>query len=179
MIPRRILAGTTATGTYRRLAIRAWLASACLCCVAPAGAADVATALADPVPETDANQASTPDPLAGTPRIDPAIEGPDAERILDSLLPPRSDSPADWSAPLEPLHYCGEPRVLPRCVPPPPCHPARPPDPFNLVGVRGTPTCGPIYGGPCAPRTGSHDDGRLPRLHRVPDRLFDWFYRSR
>mgnify|MGYP006270119057 CR=1 FL=1 len=179
MISHHIMPGAPAAGTCRRLAARAWLASACLCGVAPARAADLAASLADPVPETAAAPAATADPLAGTPWIDPAAEGPDAERILASLLPPRSDSPADWSAPLEPLHDCDEPRMLPPCVPPPPCHPALPPRPFDLVGVRGAPTCGPIYGGPCAPRTGSRDDGRLPRLHRVPDRLFDWFYRSR
>ncbi|MFM7107600.1 MAG: hypothetical protein ACKOZU_03210 [Planctomycetaceae bacterium] len=179
MIPHRILAGMTAQGSHRRLAARAWLAATCLCCVAAVSAADLADSLGEPSSESTVDPAPTPDPLAGSPWVDPATEGPDAERILASLLPPRSDSPADWSAPLEPLHDCGEPRVLEPCVPPPPCHPALPPQPFDLVGVRGDPTCGPIYGGPCAPRTGSHDAGRLPRLHRVPDRLFDWFYRSR
>jgi hypothetical protein len=86
---------------------------------------------------------------------------------------------AEEAAPLEPLHRCGEPRLLPTCVPPPPCHPAEPPRPLDLVGVRGAPTCGPIYGGPCAPRTGTHDDGPLPRLHRVHDRMVDWFYAPR
>ncbi|MFM9057634.1 MAG: hypothetical protein ACKOSQ_00655 [Planctomycetaceae bacterium] len=159
------------------------VAIGCLLSATIIRAADLAVALEDPtaiptaipVAATDA----VPDPLAGTPRIDPATTGPDAETILASMLPPRSDSAADWYAPLEPLHYCGEPRRLRPCVPPPPCHPALPPQPYDLVGVHGSPTCGPIYGGPCAPRTGSHDGSRLPRLHRVPDRLFDWFYRSR
>ena len=166
-----------ARATSRRLggavALFAWLP----CGAAPA--ADVAAALMEVTSRTVADAALPPDPLAGSPWIDPATTGPDAEAILATLLPPRSDAPFDWVAPLEPLHACGEPRVLPPCVPPPPCHPALPPQPLDLVGMRGTPTCGPIYGGPCAPRTGSHDDGRLPRMHRVHDRLFDWFYRSR
>lgn len=170
MIPPQAAWDTTVRGGAWCLAAAALLASA------PTRAADVAAALTAP---PQAAPTIPPDPLAGTPRIDPATTGPDAERILASMLPPRSDSPADWHAPFEPLHDCGEPRMLPPCVPPPPCHPALPPRPYDLVGVRGTPTCGPMYGGPCAPRTGSHDDGRLPRLHRVPDRFFDWFYRSR
>lgn len=145
---------------------------------APLRGADLAAVLAEPA-EAVVSTPAAGDPLAGTPWIDPARTGPDAERILDTMLPGRNDSPADWVAPLEPLHVCGEPRVLPPCVPPPPCHPALPPQPFDLVGAPGDPTCGPIYGGPCAPRTGRRDDGTLPRLHRMPDRLFDWFYRSR
>jgi len=119
------------------------------------------------------------DPLRGTEKIDPATTGPDAMAATAALLPPRTDTAFDWRAPLEPLHHCGEPRLLPTCVPPPPCHPSLPPHPFDLVGVRGGPTCGPIYRGPCAPRTGSRDDGPHPRLHRVHDRLFDWFYTPR
>lgn len=117
-----------------------------------------------------------PDPLAGTPQIKPEQTGQSAEQILARLARPRTDSWADWVAPLEPLHYCGEPRALAPCVPPPPCHPSQPPVPYDLVGDRGEPTCGPIYGGPCAPRTGTHDDGPHPRLHRAHDRFFDWFY---
>lgn len=105
------------------------------------------------------------------------VTGQKAEQIVARLLAPRTDSWADWRAPLEPLHHCGEPRLLPpRCVPPPPCHPAEPPHPYDLVGASGEPTAGPIYRGPCCPRTGTHDDGPLPRVHRVHDRLFDWFY---
>ncbi|MFM1997000.1 MAG: hypothetical protein RLZZ111_1387 [Planctomycetota bacterium] len=118
----------------------------------------------------------SPDPLAGTPKIKPEQTGQSAEQILARLARPRTDSWADWVAPLEPLHYCGEPRALAPCVPPPPCHPSQPPAPYDLVGVRGEPTCGPIYDGPCAPRTGTHDDGPHPRLHRAHDRFFDWFY---
>lgn len=155
------------------------VAGACLVAATATSAADLAFALAERQVSPAAAGVNAPDPLAGTPQIDPATTGPDAEAVLASMLPPRSDSPADWYAPLEPLHACGEPRILPPCVPPPPCHPALPPHPYDLVGMRGEPTCGPIYGGPCAPRTGTHDAGRLPRLHRVPDRFFDWFYRSR
>ncbi len=103
--------------------------------------------------------------------------GQSAEKILARVLKPRSDSWADWSAPLEPLHRCGEPRALPpRCVPPPPCHPSQPPHPFDLVGVAGEPSGGPIYAGPCAPRTGTHDDCPHHRARRAYDRFFDWFY---
>lgn len=119
------------------------------------------------------------DPLAGTPRIDPAVTGGDAEKMLARMLPPRSDTPADWVAPLEPLHFCGEPRALAPCVPPPPCHPAHPPRPFDLVGRTGTPTCGPIYRGPCEPRSATCHDGWLAPLHRTSDRLFDFFYTPR
>ncbi|MFM7185330.1 MAG: hypothetical protein ACKO4Z_11235 [Planctomycetota bacterium] len=105
--------------------------------------------------------------------------GRDATATLESLLPPRTDGLHDWTAPLEPLHFCGEPRLLPTCVPPAPCHPALPPNPFDLVGRQGAPTCGPIYRGPCEPRTGTHDGGPLPRLHRVHDRMVDWFYAPR
>lgn len=128
----------------------------------------------------EANAEGLPaDPLEGVRQVDPATTGPDAAATLEKLLPPRSDTAADWLAPLEPLHWCGEPRTLPTCVPPPPCHPSRPPQPFDLVGIRGGPTCGPIYRGPCAPRTGTHDNGPWPHLHRACDRLFDRFYDPR
>lgn len=117
-----------------------------------------------------------PDPLKGTPQIRPDSTGQDAAKVLTKMLKPRSDSWADWNAPLEPLHRCGEPRALPPCVPPPPCHPSMPPAPYDLVGVQGVPSCGPIYGGPCAPRTGTHDDCPHPHIHRLSDRLFDAFY---
>jgi hypothetical protein len=123
----------------------------------------------DPRPERIAVASST-DATATT--TDPAA-------ALARLLPPRSDTALDWHAPLEPLHRCGEPRLLPTCVPPPPCHPALPPRPFDLVGLAGAPTCGPIYRGPCAPRTGTHDAGPHPRIHRIHDRMFDWFYAPR
>ncbi len=148
-----------------------------------------AAAVADPRDEAPQETASAPvaapaanavpDPLAGTPRIDPATTGVDAERSLATMLPPRNDSPLDWRAPLEPLHDCGEPRALPPCVPPPPCHPAAPPVPYDLVGVGGVPSCGPIYRGPCAPRSAGTHDGPFRWLHAVHDRLFDLFYRSR
>lgn len=112
-----------------------------------------------------------------------AVDAIDVKTTLDEILartlPPRSDRPGDWEAGLEPLHRCGEPRWIEPCIPPPPCHPALPPHPGDLVGVPGEPTCGPIYGGPCCPRTGSHDDGPAPRLHRLHDRLFDAFYRTK
>jgi hypothetical protein len=123
--------------------------------------------------------AQLPDPLTGTEQIDPEKTGVDAEKVLARMLPSRSDSPADWHAGIEPLHFCGEPRLLAPCVPPPPCHPSQPPRPYDLIGVAGKPTCGPIYRGPCEPRTGSHDDSHLPRVHRLHDRFFDWFYTAR
>ena len=160
---------------------------------ANAGAARELVVLGDPAPaDRAANTAETPpgtgvraplnrgpDPLAGTKQIDPATTGGDAEKILATLLPPRTDGPADWHAPLEPLHACGEPRALAPCVPPPPCHPALPPRPHDLVGQVGCPTCGPIYRGPCAPRSGECHDGPLAPLHRACDRLFDLFYTPR
>jgi hypothetical protein len=120
-----------------------------------------------------------PDPLAGSPKVDPAETARNADLMLARMLPPRSDSLADWFAPLECLHGPCEPYALPPCVPPPPCHPSEPPQPYDLVGVRGVPTGGPIYGGPCCPRTGSHDHCRHPHAHRACDRLFDWFYMYR
>ena len=117
-----------------------------------------------------------PDPLRGTPAIKPETTGEDAMQVLATLLPGRSDTPSDWYAPVEPLHQPCEPRALPPCVPPPPCHPSLPPRPYDLVGVRGEPSDGPIYRGPCQPRTGTHDDCQHPRLWRLHDRLFDWFY---
>jgi hypothetical protein len=101
------------------------------------------------------------------------------DEILARALPLRSDRAADWLAGSEPLHQCGEPRWIEPCIPLPPCHPSHPPHPYDLVGVAGDPTCGPIYRGPCCPRTGTHDDGPLPRLHWVNDRLFDAFYQTK
>ena len=60
-----------------------------------------------------------PDPLAGSPITDPAATGQNVETIFASLLPPRTDSPLDWEAGPEPLHWCNEPRALAPCVPPP------------------------------------------------------------
>ncbi len=101
------------------------------------------------------------------------------DEILARALPLRSDRAGDWLAGSEPLHQCGEPRWIEPCIPLPPCHPSHPPHPYDLVGVAGDPTCGPIYRGPCCPRTGTHDDGPLPRLHWVNDRLFDAFYQAK
>jgi len=101
------------------------------------------------------------------------------DEILAVTLPPRGDRAGDWSAGPEPLHRCGEPRWIEPCIPPPPCHPSLPPAPFDLVGVAGEPTAGPIYRGPCCPRTGTRDDGPWPHVHRVGDRLFDAFYRTK
>jgi hypothetical protein len=118
-----------------------------------------------------------PDPLKGTPLMSPEKTGQDANKVLAKTLKPRSDTWADWYAPLEPLHRCGEPRALPPCVPPPPCHPSAPPAPYDLVGVQGVPSGGPIYEGPCQPRTGTHDHCPHPHVHRLSDRFFDAFYR--
>jgi hypothetical protein len=138
-------------------------------------AADV---VGDPA-DTPPSAARLPDPLRGSERIDPAVTGPDAAGVLSKLLPPRTDTAADWYAPVEPLHDCGEPRLLPPCVPPPPCHPSLPPHPYDLVGVAGVPTCGPIYRGPCAPRSATKHTGALKHVRTAHDRLFDWFYRPK
>ncbi len=132
-----------------------------------------------PIDEPSVATSLNPDPLANTLPIRPEVTGPSAKSELAKILPPRTDSPLYWRAGLEPLHDCGEPRWLPPCIPPPPCHPSCPPQPFDLIGVDGMPTRGPRYRGPCCPRTGTHDDGPLPRLHRVHDRAFDWFYRTK
>lgn len=120
-----------------------------------------------------------PDPLRGTPKISPEATGRDAMEVLAKLLPGRNDSPYDWYAPVEPLHVGCEPYALPPCVPPPPCHPSEPPQPYDLVGMRGVPSGGPIYRGPCEPRTGTHDHCHFPWYHRLHDRFVDHFYRSK
>ena len=111
--------------------------------------------------------------------IDAVTAKTSIDEILARTLPLRSDRAGDWLAGAEPLHQCGEPRWIEPCIPLPPCHPSHPPHPYDLVGVAGDPTCGPIYRGPCCPRTGTHDDGPLPRLHWVNDRLFDAFYQTK
>lgn len=111
--------------------------------------------------------------------VDKVTAATTIDEILAWTLPPRSDRPRDWLAGAEPLHRCGEPRWIEPCIPPPPCHPSFPPAPWDLLGAIGDPTCGPIYAGPCCPRTGSHDGGPLPALHRLHDRFFDAFYRSK
>ena len=118
----------------------------------------------------------TPDPLVGSLAISPNAMSRHILRDVGTMLPSRSDSPADWYAGVEPLHDCGEPRLLPPCVPPPPCHPSMPPQPFDLIDVPEMPTSGQRYRGPCCPRTGTHYDSPLPRIHRMHDRAFDWFY---
>lgn len=162
--------------TMSRFCLRA--TTACLALVgasfALAATADDATSAAPPP-----SSPVTTDPLTGTLPISPQITGPYAKSEIAHMLPTRTDSSYDWQAGLEPLHQCGEPRWLAPCIPPPPCHPSCPPQPFDLVGVDGTPTRGPRYRGPCCPRTGSHDDGPLPRLHRIHDRAFDFFYRTK
>jgi hypothetical protein len=124
-----------------------------------------------------AAETAVPDPLKGTPAIKPETTGIDALKVLDRLLPGRSDTPYDWYAPVESLHQSCEPRALPPCVPPPPCHPSEPPNPYDLVGVAGVPSCGPIYRGPCEPRTGTPHDGMFAWYHRLHDRFFDHFYK--
>jgi hypothetical protein len=99
--------------------------------------------------------------------------------ILEQLVPPRSDTPADWVAPIEPLHWCGEPRILCPTVPLPPCHPVLPPHPYDLVGVPGFRSSGPIYRGPCEPRAGSRDDCSFPAIRRLHDAFVDHFYRPK
>ena len=112
-------------------------------------------------------------PIPATANPSPAS----VELLLSRMLPARSDAPADWFAGPDPLHYPCEPRFLVPCIPPAPCHPAYAPYPADLVGVRGSPTCGPRYRGPCEPRLGTHDHAHLPRLHALGDAAFDCFYR--
>lgn len=119
------------------------------------------------------------DRLADTPRVDPAKTGQDAETLLRKLLPPRSDTPSDWHAEGGHLYRPGEPCALAPCVPPPPCDPSQPPDPLDLVGVKGAPSCGPIYRGPCEPRSARNHHGIFAWYHHLCDRWFDHFYRSK
>lgn len=119
------------------------------------------------------------DRLADTPRVDAAKTGQDAETLLRKLLPPRSDTPSDWHAEGEHLYRPGEPCALAPCVPPPPCDPSQPPHPLDLVGVRGVPSCGPIYRGPCEPRSARNHHGLFAWYHHLCDRWFDHFYRSK
>ncbi len=124
-------------------------------------------------------------PVAPTPAAltsvstDLDLAGPAVDMPAPTVTPNPNTRTGLWAATVECLYGPGEPRVLPPCVPPPPCDPSHPSNPYDLVGVAGVPTCGPIYGGPCDPRTGTHDDLPFWRLHRVHDRLFDWFYRSK
>lgn len=161
-----------------QFAVRMIVVIACMQGFGPAYAADPSPT-DKPVVDSPGSTPLSPDPLAGTLPISPALTGTYARGEIADMLPPRTDSPWDWQAGLEPLHACGDPRWLPPCIPPPPCHPSCPPDPYDLVGVDGMPTRGPRYRGPCCPRTGSHDDGPLPRVHRIHDRAFDWFYRTK
>lgn len=162
---------------WRRLefACLAWLACNAGVVVAEDAEPRVPRKIAVAAAETPVEK--TPDPLRGTPLIRPETTGVDAMKVLATMLPGRSDSPYDWYAPVEPLHAPCEPYALPPCVPSPPCHPSEPPHPYDLVGVRGVPTGGPIYRGPCEPRTGSHDHCRFAWYHRLHDRFFDCFYR--
>ena len=117
-----------------------------------------------------------PDPLKGSPQISPDATGVDAETLRATMLPERSDSPSDWYAPLECIHSPREPCALSSCVPPPPCHPSLPPCPYDLIGVRGKPSGGPIYGGPCNGRASTGNDCHVSYCHRVWDRFVDFFY---
>ena len=126
--------------------------------------------------------ASPPLPADGGALIEETLNEPLSEPTDDGF-PHVTPSPGTltgfWGAGVECLYGPGEPRALSPCIPGPPCHPSHPPMPYDLVGVDGVPTCGPIYGGPCEPRTGTHDDRLLWRMHRVRDRFFDWFYTSK
>ena len=110
--------------------------------------------------EADSEQAAPTDETEGSPAI---IPSPGTRTGL-------------WTAQVECLYAPGEPRALSPCIPGPPCDPSHPPVPYDLVGVAGVPSDGPIYRGPCEPRTGTHDDLHFWRLHRLRDRFIDWFY---
>ena len=92
-----------------------------------------------------------------------------AESLLKELVPRRSDTLSDWHPQSDRLYQCGEPRILCPIIPPPPCHPTKPPFHFDLIGATGTPTGGPLYNGPCCPRAGSRDDCRWPVARRIQD----------
>jgi hypothetical protein len=96
-----------------------------------------------------------------------------------AIIPSPGTRTSLWRASVECLYAPGEPRALSPCIPPPPCHPSHPPMPYDLIGVAGMPSGGPIYRGPCEPRTGTHDHLHFWRLHRLRDRFFDWFYTAK
>ena len=98
------------------------------------------------------------------------------ESLLSELVPQRSDSPSDWQTHSDALYRCGEPRILCPTVPPPPCHPTQPPMQFDLIGVTGTPTHGPLYDGPCCPRAGSRDGCPWPAARHIRDAFTDYIY---
>lgn len=150
----------------------------------------VRTAAPTPPPAMDpggrpTTAAGTPSPTtanaaqADSVRVDAARTGRDAEALLQKLLPPRSDNVSDWYASVECLHAAGEPRSLPPCVPPPPCDPSQPPQPYDLIGFAGVPSGGPIYRGPCEPRSARKHHWFFGWCHQVSDHLFDHFYRSK
>jgi len=115
-------------------------------------------------------------PLRNSPSMAPERTVAESVAMLEQMLPRRTDSPVDWSSQLECLHRPGEPYLLSPCVPPPPCHPSQPPCPSDLIGVRGLPSRGPIYRGPCSPRAGTHDHCRFARASYLYDRFVDFFY---
>ncbi len=99
-----------------------------------------------------------------------------AESLLNELIPRRSDALSDWNPQSDSLYQCGEPRILCPIIPPPPCHPTKPPFCFDLIGDTGAPTRGPLYNGPCCPRAGSRNDCRWPVARRIHDTFVDYFY---
>ena len=99
-----------------------------------------------------------------------------AESLLNELIPRRSDAISDWNPQPDSLYQCGEPRILCPIIPPPPCHPTKPPFCFDLIGDTGAPTRGPLYNGPCCPRAGSRDDCRWPVARHIHDTFVDYFY---
>lgn len=96
-----------------------------------------------------------------------------------AIIPSPGTRTGLWEASVECLYAPGEPRALSPCIPGPPCDPSHPPMPYDLIGVAGVPCDGPIYRGPCEPRTGTHDDLHFWRLHRIRDRFIDWFYTAK
>lgn len=138
-----------------------------------------------PLPAPQPAPAAAPTPTTAdaaptdTVRVDAARTGRDADSLLQRLLPPRSDEVSDWYPSVECLHAAGEPRSLPPCVPPPPCDPSQPPQPYDLIGIAGVPSGGPIYRGPCEPRSARKHPWFSAWYHQVSDHLFDHFYRSK
>ena len=76
---------------------------------------------------------------------------------LNQLAAQRSDCPSDWQTHSDTRYRCEEPRILYPTVPPPPCHPTQSPSQFDLVGITGIRTHGPLCNGPRCRRVGSRD----------------------
>ncbi|MBT6054628.1 MAG: hypothetical protein HOH16_04260 [Planctomycetaceae bacterium] len=97
---------------------------------------------------------------------------------LNQVVPQRSDSPSDWQTHSDARYRIGEPRILCPTVPPPLYHPTQSPSQFDLVGITGIPTHGPLCNGPCYRRVGSRDGAPWPIARHIQNAFTNYFYSS-